>query len=79
MGSNVGPFLDSHFSEFFGTNVERYGNEQLNQLDMPGGDDFYDITTILSEGAQEMEEGSLLMTEGFELLQAMNAFEVSLQ
>ncbi|KAG9225777.1 hypothetical protein CCMSSC00406_0007787 [Pleurotus cornucopiae] len=78
MGSNVGSSLDSHFSEFFGTNVERYSDEQFNQLDMPGGDDFYDITTIFSEGSQEMEDGSLLMTEGFELQQAMNAFEASL-
>ncbi|KAL4265808.1 MAK10 family protein [Pleurotus pulmonarius] len=76
MDSNLGPPLDSHFSEFFGTNVERYEDEQFNQLDMPGGDDFYDITTIFSEGAEEMDHGSLLMTEGFELQQAMNAFEI---
>ena len=79
MDSNLGPPLDSHFSEFFGTNVERYEDEQFNQLDMPGGDDFYDITTIFSEGAEEMDHGSLLMTEGFELQQAMNAFEVCLR
>ncbi|KAJ8508180.1 hypothetical protein ONZ45_g9535 [Pleurotus djamor] len=52
------------------------GGMDAPQLEMPGGDDFSDITSLFVQAAQHMEQESLLMMEGFELQQAMNAFEI---
>jgi hypothetical protein len=65
----------------------------LPQLDLPGGDDFHDITGLFNAAAagmcyfsgslwvlflvQEMEPGSVILMDGFSLQDAMSAFEAS--
>ncbi|KAG7453081.1 uncharacterized protein BT62DRAFT_959328 [Guyanagaster necrorhizus] len=44
--------------------------------DMPGGDSFQDVTNVFLNAAAEMESGSLVMMDGFSLLDAMSALEI---
>ncbi|KAI0081399.1 hypothetical protein K474DRAFT_1587725 [Panus rudis PR-1116 ss-1] len=45
-------------------------------FDMPGGDDFEDVTDVFDRAAEEMEPDEVLLTDGFTLLDSMGAFEI---
>ncbi|KAJ3488544.1 hypothetical protein NLI96_g2764 [Meripilus lineatus] len=45
-------------------------------VDLPGGDNFEDVTELFVEGASQMMPGSVIMSEGFTLMDAMSAFEI---
>ncbi|KAI0628810.1 Mak10-domain-containing protein [Trametes polyzona] len=51
-----------------------YGYDDL--YDMPGGDDFEDVTEVLVAGAQDMEPEEVLFMDGVTLHDAMSAFEI---
>ncbi|KAF7298377.1 hypothetical protein MKEN_01362300 [Mycena kentingensis (nom. inval.)] len=46
------------------------------ESDLPGGDDFEDVTSIFVQGAAEMQPGEILFRDGFTLHDAMSAFEI---
>ncbi|KAJ7215317.1 Mak10 subunit, NatC N-terminal acetyltransferase-domain-containing protein [Mycena haematopus] len=50
--------------------------EMLTIADLPGGDNFRDVTHFFVEAAAEMEPGGLILREGFTLQDAMSAFEI---
>ncbi|KAF7324457.1 hypothetical protein MSAN_02517700 [Mycena sanguinolenta] len=50
--------------------------EMLTISDLPGGDNFQDVTNIFVEAAAEMGPGDLILREGFTLQDAMSAFEI---
>ncbi|KAJ7348862.1 Mak10 subunit, NatC N-terminal acetyltransferase-domain-containing protein [Mycena albidolilacea] len=50
--------------------------ESLAIVDLPGGDNFRDVTNIFVEAAAEMEPGGLILRDGFTLQDAMSAFEI---
>ncbi|CDO71912.1 hypothetical protein BN946_scf184940.g59 [Trametes cinnabarina] len=45
-------------------------------FDMPGGDDFVDVTELFVAGARDMESEEILLMDGFTLMDAMSAFEI---
>ncbi|EIN07974.1 hypothetical protein PUNSTDRAFT_135491 [Punctularia strigosozonata HHB-11173 SS5] len=45
-------------------------------LEMPGGDEFTDVTQVLVQGAQELRQGELIFMSGFDLTDAMSALEI---
>ncbi|KAI0355145.1 Mak10-domain-containing protein [Trametes cingulata] len=45
-------------------------------FDMPGGDDFVDVTELFVAGARDMEPEEVLLMDGFTLMDAMSAFEI---
>ncbi|TBU40247.1 Mak10 subunit, NatC N-terminal acetyltransferase-domain-containing protein [Dichomitus squalens] len=45
-------------------------------LDIPGGDDFAEVTDLFVAGAQDMEPEEVLLMDGFTLMDAMSAFEI---
>ncbi|KAF7353855.1 hypothetical protein MVEN_01071100 [Mycena venus] len=50
--------------------------ESLSLADLPGGDNFRDVTSIFVDAAAEMESGDLILRDGFTLQDAMSAFEI---
>ncbi|KAJ6567144.1 Mak10 subunit, NatC N-terminal acetyltransferase-domain-containing protein [Mycena capillaripes] len=50
--------------------------ERLTIADLPGGDNFRDVTNIFVEAAADMEPGGLILRDGFTLQDAMSAFEI---
>ncbi|KAI0792657.1 Mak10 subunit, NatC N-terminal acetyltransferase-domain-containing protein [Abortiporus biennis] len=44
--------------------------------DLPGGDDFEDVTDLFDQAANDMNEGQFVLTDGFTLMDAMSAFEI---
>ncbi|KAJ7700787.1 Mak10 subunit, NatC N-terminal acetyltransferase-domain-containing protein [Mycena rosella] len=44
--------------------------------ELPGGDNFSDVTSIFIDAAAHMEPGGLILREGFTLQDAMSAFEI---
>ncbi|KAI0285229.1 Mak10 subunit, NatC N-terminal acetyltransferase-domain-containing protein [Russula brevipes] len=46
------------------------------QLPIPGGDDFVDISDVFLDAAQDMEQGDVILTEDFTLYDAMSALEI---
>jgi hypothetical protein len=49
------------------------------ELDLPGGFDFEDVTDIFTAAAAAMAPDELILTDGFELQDAMVAFEVCIR
>ncbi|KAH9857479.1 Mak10-domain-containing protein [Lenzites betulinus] len=47
-----------------------------NMFEVPGGDDFVDVTELFAVGGQEMEPEEVLLMENFTMLDAMSAFEI---
>ncbi|KAH9930842.1 Mak10-domain-containing protein [Fomitopsis serialis] len=45
-------------------------------VDLPGGNDYEDVTELFAEAANDMEPEVLVMTKTFSLLDAMSAFEI---
>ncbi|KAH9939576.1 Mak10-domain-containing protein [Amylocystis lapponica] len=45
-------------------------------FDLPGGDDFDDVTDLFADAAGDMSPEDILLTDGFTLLDAMSAFEI---
>ncbi|KAH9890498.1 Mak10-domain-containing protein [Cubamyces lactineus] len=45
-------------------------------FEMPGGDDFVDVSDVLVAGARDMEPEEVLLMDGFTLMDAMSAFEI---
>ncbi|KAI9069479.1 Mak10-domain-containing protein [Trametes sanguinea] len=45
-------------------------------FEIPGGDDFVDITELVVAGARDMEPEEVLLMDGFTLMDAMSAFEI---
>ncbi|KAI0648442.1 Mak10-domain-containing protein [Trametes meyenii] len=45
-------------------------------FDMPGGDDFVDVTDLFIAGGQDMEPEEVLFMDGFTLMDALSAFEI---
>ncbi|KAI0657175.1 Mak10-domain-containing protein [Cubamyces menziesii] len=45
-------------------------------FEMPGGEDFVDVTDVLVAGARDMESEEVLLMDGFTLMDAMSAFEI---
>ncbi|THH13088.1 hypothetical protein EW146_g7094 [Bondarzewia mesenterica] len=41
-----------------------------------GGDDFHDVTDLFREAADNMEPGTVLLTDGFTLMDSMSAIEI---
>ncbi|KAJ7778820.1 Mak10 subunit, NatC N-terminal acetyltransferase-domain-containing protein [Mycena maculata] len=50
--------------------------ENLTIADLPGGDNFRDVTSIFVDAAADMEPGAVILREGFTLQDAMSAFEI---
>ncbi|KAJ7184549.1 Mak10 subunit, NatC N-terminal acetyltransferase-domain-containing protein [Mycena filopes] len=50
--------------------------ENLSLDDLPGGENFRDVTDIFAEAAATMEPGSFILRDGFTLQDAMSAFEI---
>ncbi|KAJ7119014.1 Mak10 subunit, NatC N-terminal acetyltransferase-domain-containing protein [Mycena epipterygia] len=50
--------------------------ENLTIADLPGGDNFRDVTSIFIDAAADMAPGGLILREGFTLQDAMSAFEI---
>ncbi|KAJ7221510.1 Mak10 subunit, NatC N-terminal acetyltransferase-domain-containing protein [Mycena pura] len=50
--------------------------QRLSITDLPGGDDYRDVTKVFIEAAAEMEPGEVILREGFTLQDAMSAFEI---
>ncbi|KAJ7084851.1 Mak10 subunit, NatC N-terminal acetyltransferase-domain-containing protein [Mycena belliarum] len=48
----------------------------LSLADLPGGNNFHDVTSIFTDAAAQMEPGGLMLREGFTLQDAMSAFEI---
>ncbi|KAJ7063693.1 Mak10 subunit, NatC N-terminal acetyltransferase-domain-containing protein [Mycena amicta] len=46
------------------------------ESELPGGDDFHDVTNIFIDAAAEMQPGQVIFREGFTLHDAMSAFEI---
>ncbi|KAF7314975.1 hypothetical protein MIND_00011600 [Mycena indigotica] len=46
------------------------------ESDLPGGNDFHDVTQIFLDAASEMPPGEIIFREGFTLHDAMSAFEI---
>ncbi|KAH7928162.1 Mak10-domain-containing protein [Leucogyrophana mollusca] len=44
--------------------------------DLPGGDNFYDVTAVFEEAARDMQPGGILLAKDFSLMDAMAAFEI---
>ncbi|GBE82822.1 Mak10-domain-containing protein [Sparassis crispa] len=44
--------------------------------DMPGGDDFVDVTELFAEAGRDMEPEDVLLVDGYTLMDAMGAFEI---
>jgi len=44
--------------------------------DVPGGDDFVDVSDLFDDAANELEEGEFVVSDGFTLMDAMSAFEI---
>ncbi|PCH38539.1 Mak10-domain-containing protein [Wolfiporia cocos MD-104 SS10] len=44
--------------------------------DLPGGDEFEDVTDVFTEAAKDMDSEDLIFTDGFTLMDAMSAFEI---
>ncbi|KAI0373145.1 Mak10-domain-containing protein [Pilatotrama ljubarskyi] len=51
-------------------------SEYDDWFEMPGGDDFVDVTELFVAGAQDMEPEEVLLMDGFTLMDAMSAFEI---
>ncbi|KAJ7494359.1 Mak10 subunit, NatC N-terminal acetyltransferase-domain-containing protein [Mycena galericulata] len=49
--------------------------ENLAITDLPGGDNFRDVTSIFVDAAAHMKPGEVILREGFTLQDAMSAFE----
>ncbi|RDX47440.1 hypothetical protein OH76DRAFT_1385246 [Lentinus brumalis] len=45
-------------------------------FDMPGGDNFADVTDLFVAGGKDMEPEEVLLMDGFTLMDAMSAFEI---
>jgi hypothetical protein len=45
-------------------------------VELPGGDNFHDVTALFEDAAEDMHPGALLLTDGFTLLDAMSSFEI---
>ncbi|KAG1749555.1 Mak10 subunit, NatC N-terminal acetyltransferase-domain-containing protein [Suillus lakei] len=45
-------------------------------VDLPGGDNFHDVTALFEDAAEDMQPGALVLTDGFTLLDAMSSFEI---
>ncbi|KAH7890082.1 Mak10 subunit, NatC N-terminal acetyltransferase-domain-containing protein [Phlebopus sp. FC_14] len=45
-------------------------------MDLPGGDNFYDVTALFEDAAEDMSPGSLIFARDFTLHDAMAAFEI---
>ncbi|KAG1736921.1 Mak10 subunit, NatC N-terminal acetyltransferase-domain-containing protein [Suillus paluster] len=45
-------------------------------VDLPGGDNFHDVTALFEDAAEDMEPGALVLAEGFTLQDAMSSFEI---
>ncbi|KAJ6606132.1 Mak10 subunit, NatC N-terminal acetyltransferase-domain-containing protein [Mycena vulgaris] len=50
--------------------------ENLTIVDLPGGNNFSDVTSIFTDAAAHMEPGGLMLRDGFTLQDAMSAFEI---
>jgi N-alpha-acetyltransferase 35, NatC auxiliary subunit len=49
---------------------------KVSELDMPGGYDFTDVTRLFEAASAAMAPDEVILTDGFELQDAMVAFEV---
>ncbi|KAG0694642.1 Mak10 subunit, NatC N-terminal acetyltransferase-domain-containing protein [Suillus ampliporus] len=45
-------------------------------VDLPGGDNFHDVTALFEDAAEDMQPGALVLAEGFTLQDAMSSFEI---
>ncbi|KAG1856630.1 Mak10 subunit, NatC N-terminal acetyltransferase-domain-containing protein [Suillus subalutaceus] len=45
-------------------------------VDLPGGDNFHDVTALFEDAAEALHPGALVLTNGFTLLDAMSSFEI---
>ncbi|KAG2073488.1 Mak10-domain-containing protein [Suillus decipiens] len=45
-------------------------------VDLPGGDNFHDVTALFEDAAEDMHPGALVLTDGFTLMDAMSSFEI---
>ncbi|KAL0563501.1 N-alpha-acetyltransferase, non-catalitic subunit [Marasmius crinis-equi] len=45
-------------------------------VELPGGDNFRDVTQLFADAAAAMEPGSMVMVDGFQLQDAMSAIEI---
>ncbi|THH31863.1 hypothetical protein EUX98_g2309 [Antrodiella citrinella] len=53
-----------------------YEDDMDLYFDMPGGDDFEDVTELFDVAASDMTSGQVILTDGFTLLDGMSAFEI---
>ncbi|CCM04573.1 uncharacterized protein FIBRA_06754 [Fibroporia radiculosa] len=50
---------------------------EIDQLfDIPGGDEFEDVTQLFAAASEDMDSESLFLMDGFTLMDAMGAFEI---
>ncbi|KAJ8591458.1 Mak10-domain-containing protein [Rhizopogon salebrosus TDB-379] len=45
-------------------------------VDLPGGENFRDVTALFEDAAEDMQPGGLLLADGFSLQDAMASFEI---
>ncbi|KAG2359731.1 Mak10 subunit, NatC N-terminal acetyltransferase-domain-containing protein [Suillus spraguei] len=45
-------------------------------VELPGGDNFHDVTALFEDAAEDMHPGALVLTDGFTLMDAMSSFEI---
>ncbi|KAA1475811.1 Mak10-domain-containing protein [Dentipellis sp. KUC8613] len=48
----------------------------LAEFELPGGDDFVDVTDVLREASEDMEPDEIILTDGFTLFDSMSAIEI---
>lgn len=50
--------------------------DEDEDYELPGGDDFEDVTDLFREAGKAMEPGQLLLTDGFTLMDSMSVIEI---
>jgi len=48
----------------------------LDQMDLPGGDDFVDVTAIFAGAARQLDATEMIFADGYSLNDAMSALEI---
>jgi len=48
----------------------------LEQMDLPGGNDFVDVTAIFAGAAQQLDAAGMIFADGYSLNDAMSALEI---
>ncbi|ESK85192.1 amino-acid n-acetyltransferase subunit [Moniliophthora roreri MCA 2997] len=49
---------------------------ELDLPELPGGDSFHDVTSLFTDAAADMQQGEMIMIDGFQLQDAMSAIEI---